>query len=154
MALGVLTRRFGVTQGRIAPTGVTPELGAFVFCLGSDLAGDVQQIVDADSIEVTQTADVTGIKLVRFTAHVRPPALLTGDTVQPDGGIVRACRDTADGNMVSGVVYWVFSWAINAVRYRRTLYPGRTLIIRDGAVDVSQLVGNQTIKYRLETAVV
>lgn len=153
MATGVLNRRFGVTQGRIAPSGAVPELGAFVFCLGSDLPGDVQQIVDADSVTVQQVGDVTGIKLVKFVARVRASALLPGDSLLPDGGVVRACRDTATGNMTTCTFYWVFSWAINATKFSRTLYPGRLLVMRDGAVDVSQLVGNQTIKYSLAAVV-
>lgn len=122
-------RRAGVTQLRIQPTGAAPGLGSYVFCFGSDLPGVFVQANLNDGVELSQTADVTGIALVRFRAVLRPPS------TAPVGG------------------RWVFEWRVNATTYgSRELKAGRVLSIADGAIDTSQLSGNQTIKFRLRVA--
>lgn len=132
----------GTTQGRIQPASVVPPLGDYVFCLGSDVAGVVRRVVSGDGVTLTQTADVTGLVLVRFRALARPPSALPA-----------AYRDTADGTLGVGALRWVFSWGVNAlVQGRRTLMPGRSLDLSDGAIDVSQLLGNQTLKFALVAA--
>lgn len=141
MALSPLARRLGVTAGRIMPSAVPAVLGSYVFVLGSDLPGDFEKIVSGDSLVLSQTADITGLKFVRFRARVRAQA------DAPPYYYV----DDADGSEGSSSLTWQFWWGIGATRHgERTLTPGRTLDLRDGAIDVSQLSGNQTFKFVLE----
>lgn len=140
MAVNAFTRRIGIASGRIQPTGAAAVLGTHVFCFGSDVAGDVQKIVTGDGMMIVQTADVTGLKLVRFRAKMRPPS-----------GLPAQYLDTADGTFHTGSLRWFFKWGINLTTHgQREIKPGRLLDIQDGAIDVSQLVGNQDIKFILQ----
>lgn len=134
-------RRFGYTQGRIRPSGVTTTSGDYVFCFGSDVPGEVHRIINNDRIVLTQNADVTGIALIRFQFQARPPESLP-----------TAYIDTVNGAVVTGGLRWIFSWGLNAaIHGRRELAPSRgSLSLFDGAIDCSQFVGNQDIKFTLQ----
>lgn len=119
-------RLLGETQGRIAPVNANPPAGEFVFALGSDTRGASFPLNVGDYARVEQTADVTGLKLIRFQAILRPP-----ETV-PTG------------------TRWVFEWGLGSTAQgRREFSLGETLRIADGAVNVASLVGDQTIFFRL-----
>lgn len=130
------------TQGRIVPAYAPAGLGAHAFVLGSDAPGDVQRLSLGDQVMLTQTADITGVKLVRFRARLRPPASLPVEGLDLDqAGAVPS---------VAVAPRWVFDWGVGLVVHgARELAPGRTLFVNDGAVDVSQLSGPQTLRFRL-----
>jgi phage tail-like protein len=124
-----LNRLLGSTQGRIKPNGTTPPLGEYVFALGSDVAGITYTFNTGDNVLVAQTADMTGQKLVRFTAVVRPPTSMPAS------------------------VWWELEWGVDAqVHGSRKLTPGSTLQLIDGVINVTSLVGNHDLKFRLKLA--
>jgi hypothetical protein len=127
MALDAFTRLFGDTQGRIQPVNATPFNQDYMFVLGSDTAGQIFDLDIGDKVEFSQAADITGTKVVRFKAHFRGPSSMPG------------------GHK------WVLSWYVGAaVQSTRVLTPGREIGYVDGAFDVSQLTGVQTLMFRLE----
>lgn len=133
-------RLLGVTQGRIRPTGVVPGLGEFVWCLGSDVPGDTHWLAAGDRVSLSQTADVTGLVLVRFRFQVRPPEAMPSSYL-----------NTVNGAVVQGSPRWVFSWGVDAVVHGRREVPhGRRLDVRDGAIDVGSLMGNQELRFTLQ----
>ena len=119
-------RRLGETQGRVEPVGANALDGSFVFALGSDVSGSKYPINLGDSVRVEQTADVTGIKLIRFQAILRPPASLPAGT------------------------RWIAEWGVgHIVHGRRELPATEPVHLRDGAINVSAMSGNKTIFFRL-----
>lgn len=132
------TRRMGVTQGRIQPTGVLPGIGDYVYCLGSDLRGDVQRVKDGDSVTLSQTSDVTGVALLRFRFRARPAAPPT------------TYLDDADGTTHNGTAFFRLSWGVGSDEQgSRSLVHGRPLDVSDGCIDLSQVTGDQTIWFKL-----
>lgn len=120
----------GLYQGRIRPTNWTPEHGDYVYQLGHDLPGQTFRIsFGSDSHEVTQTADVTSGKLVRFVIHERGPATI------PDGQAWNL-ETLLDGSVVLTL----------------PLAAGRTRTRHDLALDVSTLSGNHDIAVALRAA--
>lgn len=133
------------TQGRLAPIFAPPVLGEHLFVLGSDAPGDVQRLALGDQVVLEQACDVTGLKLVRFRARLRPPAALPA--VGYDLDQVGAVPE------VPVAPRWLFKWGVGAaVHGVRELRPGRVLAVNDGAIDVSQLSGTQTLRFYLQLA--
>lgn len=120
----------GLYQGRIRPTGWTPEQGDYVYCLGHDLAGQTARIsFGDDAVQIEQSVDVTGAKLVRFVIHERGPAAI------PDGQ-GWTLETLLDGSVVVTL----------------PLAEGRERTRRDLALDVSQLTGDHDIAVLLRAA--
>lgn len=135
-------RRVGELQGRIAPVGAVPVIGAFVFCFGADVPGDVRRLAIGDQYRLEQSADVTALALVRFRCRVRGPASMP--TLGLDLTQVGSVPE------VAVAPFWVFEWGVGAaVQGARVLAPGRVLTVNDGAVDVSQLTGVQALHFTL-----
>lgn len=124
-------RLFGSAQGRIEPANATAFDGDWMFCLGSDLEGSEWDLNVGDGIEITQAADITGLKLVRFKAHLRVPAVMP------------AARG------------WRLHWYVGAAEQASWfLESGTELDIEDGVFDVSQVTGVQTLKFALAVEIV
>lgn len=69
-----LARALGTEQGRIQPTGTNPPAGAFVFALGYDLPGRVEEIVENDFAQVEQTISFdVGSRILHADIVARPP---------------------------------------------------------------------------------
>ena len=131
MALVAWNRELGTTQGRIVPQGYAPPSGSYAFVLGSDLPGLLQQLAVGDHAEVKQTASFGDINLVRLRARMRP------STSVPAG------------------VAWKASLRIDGTERTSTLLePGRTRDRIDLAANVSKLVGDHELGFRLELVVV
>ncbi len=132
-----VARLLGITQGRIQPAGWVAPLGDFVMCLGSDLAGDFQDVADTDTIYADQTADVTSIKVIRFSALIRP----AGEIANP-------------GTLVG----WQFQWGIvgDGLFFTRKLtsFLGKPKHLTEprtftSLIPCAHLFGNQTIRFQL-----
>ncbi len=120
----------GLYQGRIRPTNWTPEQGDYVYQLGHDLPRQTFRIsFGSDSHEVTQTADVTNGKLIRFVIHERGPESI------PDGQGWNL-ETLLDGSVIVTV----------------PLVAGRTRTRHDLALDVSGLTGDHDIAVALRAA--
>jgi hypothetical protein len=131
VALAAWNRELGTTQGRLMPQGFTPPEGTFAFVLGRDLPGLAQKLALGDFVEVKQTADFGGSKLVRFRSRVRPPVTM------PAG------------------FGWKASLRIDGTERTSTmLTPGRTRDRFDLAANVSKLSGNHELAFRLELVAV
>lgn len=131
MALVAWNRELGTTQGRIAPAVYVPPSGTYAFVLGSDLPGLLQKLAVGDHVEVKQTASFGDINLVRLRARMRPPSSI------PAG------------------VAWKASLRIDGLEQASTLLePGRTRDRIDLAANVSKLVGDHELGFRLELVAV
>lgn len=131
MALTAWNRELGTTQGRIAPAGFVPPEGTFAFVLGRDLPGLTQRLEVGDFVEVKQTADFNGAKLVRLRTRMRPPDVL------PLG------------------VGWKATLRVDGSEHASALLtPGRMRDRVDLAVNVSKLSGDHEIAFRLEVVAV
>ena len=122
----------GVRNGRIEPTDWVPPGSTWVppdnwvMCLGSAVGVAYDFNLD-DEIVLSQTADVTGMNLMYFRARLTPPASV------PAG------------------VKWVFTWGVGAaVHGQRELVPGRTRELTASVIDVSQLSGDQELRFTLK----
>ena len=131
MALTAWNRELGTTQGRVDPQGFTPPQGEFVFILGRDLPGLVQRLEVGDFVEVKQTANFGDTKLVRLRARMRPPASV------PAGVAWKASLRIDGGERASAL-----------------LVPGRTRDRVDLAANVSKLLGDHELGFRLELVAV
>lgn len=101
-----------------------PFDGDAMFVLGEDRSGVFMRLAVGDFVEVEQTADVTGVTLVRVRARVRSPAM-AGDLV------------------------WVVSLMLDgAAVYSINLY--RDLDSLDLAIPIGALTGDHRIGVRLE----
>lgn len=68
-------RLLGSQQGRIAPTGATPAAGAFMFVLGFDTPGRVEELNLTDFAKVSQQVTFeAATKVLRASVTVRPPS--------------------------------------------------------------------------------
>lgn len=131
MTLTAWNRELGTTQGRIAPAAFTPPEGTFAFVLGRDLPALTQKLNVGDFVEVKQTADFGDTAIVRFRARMRPPT-----------------------NVPVGVA-WKASIRIDGGERASTLLvPGRTRDRIDLAANVSKLLGNHELAFRLAVVVV
>lgn len=131
MALTAWNRELGTTQGRVAPTTFRAPEGAFAFVLGHELPGILQRLAIGDFVEVQQLADFGAARLVRFRARLRPPASV------PAG------------------IGWLASIRIDGARRASALLvPGRTRDRVDLAANVSKLVGDHELGFRLEVVAV
>lgn len=131
MALTAWNRELGTTQGRVVPQGFAPPEGTFAFVLGRDLPGLAQKLAVGDRVEVKQTASFGDTKLLRLRARMRPPV------VAPVG------------------VAWKASLRIDGVeRASALLTPERTRDRLDLAANVSKLVGDHELAFRLELVAV
>ena len=93
------TAALGTSQGCVEPTNVPAFDGARVFVLGDDRPGVTRRLAVGDFIEVEQLGDVTGVRFVRWRAHVRAAELMPGD-------LAWALRLTLDGApLVEHVLY-------------------------------------------------
>jgi hypothetical protein len=98
-----------------------------VVCLGFDEPGHAYELNVGDEIRLYQTADVSGLRCVTFQARLRPPPSV------PAGA------------------RWAFVWGVGATEHgRRVLAPGRTRDMVAGAIDVSQLTGDQELRFTLK----
>ena len=139
MALTTWTRDYGVTQGRLDPSGWTPTSGDFAFVLGSDISKRLETLNIGDYIEASQLGDLPNFAaLLRVSVYLRPP------TTMPSG------------------VAWKLSLRIDGVEYSRTLIrPGLARRRIDLAANVMHLatggpglhVVPRTVALRLELAV-
>jgi hypothetical protein len=128
VALNAWTRALGETQGRVPlPEGERIE-GEYAFALGAAEAGLFQTLNIGDHVEVSQTADLTGLKLLRAVARLRPPSVVPAGTA------------------------WRYSLRVDGVeRAAQVLVPGRPRRRADLAANVAYLApGNHTIAFRLE----
>ena len=98
-----------------------------MFVLGRDLPGLTQKLAVGDYVEVKQTANFGGAKLIRFRTRLRPPATV------PAGVAWRATL-RIDG----------------ADRASTRLTPGWTRDRLDIAANISKLVGDHELSFRLE----
>jgi len=131
VALTAWNRELGTTQGRVVPQGFAPPEGTFAFVLGRDLPGLAQKLAVGDRVEVKQTASFGDTKLLRLRARMRPPV------VAPVG------------------VAWKASLRIDGVeRASALLTPERTRDRLDLAANVSKLVGDHELAFRLELVAV
>jgi hypothetical protein len=121
----------GTAQGRIVPSGFVPPEGEFAFVLGHDLVGLREKFEPGDFVELTQTASFGDAKLVRLRARLRPSAAV------PAGVAWRASLRLDGFERVSTV-----------------LAPGRTRDRIDLAANVSKLVGDHELAFRLELVAV
>ncbi len=131
MALTAWNRELGTTQGRVDPEGFTPPQGEFAFVLGRDLPGLLQTLEVGDFVEVKQTASFGDSKLLRLRARMRPPASV------PPGVAWKASLRIDGGERASAL-----------------LVPGRTRDRVDLAANVSKLVGDHELGFRLELVAV
>lgn len=125
MALTAFTSRLGRGQGRLE----TPKAasGACAFVLGDDEPGRFFELAPGDRAEVTQTADLTGVNLVRASLRLRVPASLPS-------GLAWEAALTVDGA------------ALARLRAR----PGRERVVTDLAANVSKLAGVHVVGVRLQ----
>jgi phage tail-like protein len=87
-------RDLGVTQGRIRPVGWTAQLGEWVLCLGSDLAGVRARLANDDEVSVTQDAAITTETFLRPRVHLRGPS------VAPPSGVRWLFEALVEGTVV------------------------------------------------------
>lgn len=112
-------------SGRVKPAAGAVA-GDFSFVLGSDFAGEIFDFALGDHAEVSQAVDVTGLSRVTFAARLR-------------------------GVPAAGGARWMFTWRVDGVvQGSRVVLPARTVLVTDGAFDVSQLAGVHTLALRLE----
>lgn len=115
----------GTSQGRIKPRGWPAVDGDYVFVLGQDVAGVYEKLAAGDHVDLAQTADLTGINIVRFAAHVRPSSQSTA--------------------------VWHFALLIDgALAVFQSIVAGRERTRVDIGWDVAHLTGSHTIAFRLE----
>jgi hypothetical protein len=115
--MDAFTARLGVSEGRIERVP-----GDVVFALGDVVAGWTAGVAAGDFVEVAQTADLTGVAVVRVTGTLRAPAAGRWRASLRVGGFDVAVLD---------------AWA------------GRSRPISDLAANVSGLSGHAEIAVRL-----
>jgi hypothetical protein len=115
--MDAFTARLGLSEGR-----VTQDDGTIVFVLGDLQPGRFHDLAPGDYAELAQTADLTGVALVRVRATLRAPA----------AGAWRASLRIG-GTEVASLSGW----------------PGLTRTVTDLAANVSALTGPTEIAVRL-----
>lgn len=125
MALTAFTSRLGRGQGRLLTSKATG--GDYAFVLGEDEPGRFFELGLGDHAEVTQSTDLTGVKLVRALLRPRVPA-------STPAGLAWEASIIVDGT----------------ARARMRAKPGRERLVTDLAANVSKLSGVHTVGVRLE----
>ena len=127
MELDAFTSRLGVSQGRVQPRTTAPADGRWAFVLGDDEAGRRFAATLGDRAELVQTANLTGVALLRARLTLRVPADLPA-------GLAWAASLVVDGNQLATA----------------TAAAGRTRTVTDLAANVSKLTGVHQVGVRLE----
>jgi len=88
---------YGVRQGRIQPSGYTPTEGVYAFVLGDELEC-TDDFEVGDSIQISQSVDLTAIRLLRVDGKIRQPLMNAGRDISAQatlkrGGVVAAGDD-------------------------------------------------------------
>ena len=129
MALTAFTSRVGRGQGRLQTLRATS--GDYAFVLGEDEPGRFFELASGDHAEVTQSTDLTGVKLVRALLRLRVPA------------------STPTG------LAWEASLVVDGTKLARMrARPGRERLVTDLAANVSKLSGTHVVGVRLELVTV
>jgi hypothetical protein len=115
--MDAFTARLGTSEGR-----VTQDDGTIVFVLGDLQAGRFHDLVPGDYVEIAQTANLTGIALVRVRGALRAPAAGSWRVSLRVGGVE-----------VAGLAGWA----------------GKTRSVSDLAANVSALAAPTEIAVRL-----
>ena len=115
--MDAFTARLGGSEGRVVQSD-----GTIVFLLGDLESGRFHDLAPGDYVETAQTADLTGIALVRVRGTLRAP---------PSGSWRVSLR--IGGVEVAGLPGW----------------PGRTRRVTDLAANVSALTAATEIAVRL-----
>lgn len=125
MALSAFTSRLGRGQGRLLTSEATA--GTYAFVLGEVELGRFFELAPGDHAEVTQSTDLTGVKLVRALLRLRVPA------------------STPPG------LAWEASIIVDGTKFARMrTRPGRERLVTDLAANVSKIGGVHTVGVRLE----
>ena len=124
MALTAFTSRLGRGQGRLLTSKATG--GDYAFVLGED-EPRFFELGLGDHAEVTQSTDLTGVKLVRALLRLRVPA-------STPAGLAWEASLVVDGTALA----------------RMRAKPGRERLVTDLAANVSKLSGVHTVGVRLE----
>lgn len=117
----------GTYQGQIAKANA-PE-GEYVYELGHALPGVIRDFADGDTHELSQTGDLAGKTLFRFTLDIRPPAEV------PVG------------------MTWVFGLTIGTQSWSFDIVPGRSRRRTDIAMNVVALQGGGDVAATFSLAV-
>jgi hypothetical protein len=125
MALTAFTSRLGRGQGRLQTPKATG--GDYAFVLGDVEPGRVFELAPGDHADVTQSADLTGVMLVRALLRLSVP-------VSTPAGLSWEASITVDGAKLA------------TMRAK----PGRERLVTDLAANVSKLSGVHTVGVRLE----
>jgi hypothetical protein len=129
MALTAFTSRLGRGQGRLQTSRATS--GDYSFVLGEDEPGRLFELASGDHAEVTQSTDLTGVKLVRALLRLRVPA------------------STPTG------LAWEASLVVDSTKLASMrARPGRERLVTDLAANVSKLSGTHVVGVRLELVTV
>ena len=125
MELPAFTSRRGRGQGRL----LTPKAtgGDYAFVLGEDEPGRFFELGPGDDAEVTQSTDLTGVKLVRALLRLRVPA-------STPVGLAWEASLVIDGTKLASM----------------RAKPGRERLVTDLAANVSKLSGAHTVGVRHE----
>lgn len=67
-----LLYRYGLEQGRLRTVDFVPQDGDFAYILGSEYGG-VEDVVEDDRVEISQSLDLTDIDLIRIAAGFLQP---------------------------------------------------------------------------------
>ncbi len=129
MALTAFTSRLGRGQGRLQTSHATS--GEYAFVLGEDEPGRLFELAPGDHTEVTQSTDLTGVKLVRALLRLRVPA-------STPAGFAWEASLVVDGTKLA----------------RMRARPGRERLVTDLAANVSKLSGTHVVGVRLELVTV
>jgi len=129
MALSAFTSRLGLGQGRLLTSKATG--GDYAFVLGEDEQGRFFELGPGDHAEVTQSTDLTGVKLVRALLRLRVPA-------STPVGLAWEASLVIDGTKLASM--------------RAKL--GRERLVTDLAANVSKLSGAHSVGVRLELVTV
>jgi hypothetical protein len=140
--LTAFTSRLGIGQGRIHPTGATPTDGDYVFVLGDDEPGRFFELEEGDMVQVTQSLDMSDVKLLRANLRFRMPEKLS------------IVLETEDSEVVN--YGWEASIVVDNQKFGtiRSTKPGSDRIVTDLVANVSKLSGVHEIGVRLELFIV
>lgn len=128
MALDPFGIQPGTESGRVVAPAGWPANATAAYVLGSDAPGQLRQFNVGDYVEVAQTADFSGAKILRLSVRLRGP-LLAPPTV---------------GSA------WVFLVLVDGGEKLRVPLDARTRTLADQGIYVgNQAPGNHTLALRL-----
>lgn len=128
MALDPFGIQPGIRSGRVVAPPGWPEDATAAYVLGCDLPGTLREFNVGDYVEVTQSADFAGAKLLSLTVRLRAPLL------QPPP---------------SGAA-WAFLVLVDGTEKRRVLLDARTRTLTDQGIYVGdQSAGTHSLALRL-----